>query len=344
MRMSESIRKNIFEVSAGGVLNKLKIRRRRSTFFFEEIGSEYVRRCEISGHGKEMMQIGKEWMGMSLEQMLPGSLRKMPPTILINLVIKKLWITSGLMDDFRISKEKDTVAIRTRNEGLTRFMGKNRLMAGVYMGVLESVFNQEAGLIGSMQTRKECEYRFRLAPGKPDHPATKSKSEYDRLNYLKPVRGFTLKYLLEKKIFQLKRNNMIYFRGRSISPIESTLFHIIGNRGILLGDVPDIAYGYFKGIARLGTGKGTGQGSCTKKLFLIKTLLQAMGWGVIKIVVNDNRIIFEIDSPPYGIQAEKDNWDFLARTILGYLWVIDRGFRLSNTQTRQKHLSITYSC
>lgn len=340
MRMSESIRKNIFEVSVGGVLNRLKIKRRRSTFFFEEIGSEYVRRCESLGHGKEMMQIGKEWMSMSLEQMLPGSLRKIPPTILINVVIKKLWITSGLMDDFQMSKKEELIRIRTKNEGLTRFIGKNHLMAGVYMGVLENLFDQKTRLINSKQTKKECEYTFGLMASKPDHPATKNKSQYDKLNYLKPVKGLTLKDLLEKKIFQLKKNNMIYFRGRSISPIESTLFHIIGNRGTLLDDVPDISYNYFKDIIK----HDPRQEPDAKKLSLIKTLLQAMGWGIIKIVVNRKRVTFEINNPPYGIQAGKDNWIFLINTILGYLWVMNKGFRIQRTETLHKYLNVTYSC
>lgn len=335
MRISESIRKNVFEVSAGRILNKLKIKRRRNTLFFEEIGSEYIRRCEEHGYGKEMMCIGQEWMLMFFERMIPGSLKKIPPITLLNLVMKNLWITGGLMNDFRASKRDGMISIKTKNEGLTRFVGRNHLMVGFYMGIVNSLFRCEVKPVNIIQTKEKCEYAFRFMEKRCDLVKSKEKSLYDKLNHLGLARGFTLKDLLESKVFQLKENNRIYFRNRSISPIENTLFHLIGNKGILMDEVPKISYDYFRSVVK--------DSSDTRRLVLIKTLLQAMGWGVIKIVMSGRRVVFEIKNPPYGLRKESDNWDFLIRTVLGYLWLLNKKFRVLKTETDYKHLRITYS-
>lgn len=334
MRMSESLRKNVFEVSVGGIINKLRIKRRRSTLFFEEMGSEYIKKCEEMGHTEDMMEIGQRWMAMLFEKLIPSSLKRISPVFLLNVVMKKVWTASGMMDVFHASKKGDTIEIETRNEGLTRCMGRNHLMVGFYKGTLNTLFKCEVEAVDVAQTRERCRYVFRLLK-KEFHPfKAKEKSEYNKLNYLEAAKGFTLKDLLEKNIFQLKENNRIYFRDRSISPVESTLFHLIGNKGILLDEIPKISHDYFGDVIK--------DSSTTKKLTLIKTLLQAMGWGIINIIVKGKKIIFEIRNPPYGIQAEEDNWDFLIRTILGYLWLLDRKFRISKTETRHKYLKITY--
>lgn len=335
MRLSESLRKNIFEASVGGIINKLKIRKRRSTFFFEEIYSEYVKACEDAGYGKEMMEISREWMIMSFERIVLASFKKIPPIILLNTIMKKLWIMSGLMDNFNASKDGRIVTIRTMNEAITRFIERNQLTMGFYIGVLSSLFMHDLKPVNIVQTKTECEYKFRLLDKKPVPVRSKDKPLYDRLNRMKEVRGFTLKDLLEKKVFHLKGKNRTYFRGKLISPIENTLFHLIGNRKILLDKVPEISYNYFKDVIK--------DSSDAKKLSLIKTILQAMGWGIIKIAAKDKRIIFEIKNPPYGLQAEEDNWDFLIRTILGYLWLLNKGFRIKQVKTDYKRLWVEYS-
>lgn len=335
MRLSESLRKNIFETSVGGIINRLKIRKRRSMFFFEEIYSEYVKMCEDNGYGKEMMEIGRDWMSMCFERVVMTSLKKIPPIILLNTIMKKLWVTSGLMNDFKASKAEGTVTVKTKEEGLTRFIGKNQLMVGFYIGVLSSLFKRELEPVNITQTKAECEYVFRITGKKVAPIKSKEKSVYDRLNYMETVKGFTIKDLLEKNVFQLRDNNRVYFRNKSISPIENTLFHIIGNRKILFDEIPKISYGHFKDIIM--------DSSDDKKLTLLKTILQAMGWGIIKITAKGKKIVFEIKSPPYGLQTNEDNWDFLTRVILGYLWILDKEFRIKQIRNDYKKLWVEYS-
>ena len=50
----------------------------------------------------------------------------------------------------------------------------------------------------------------------------------------------------------------------------------------------------------------------------------------------------KIKNPPLGIQKENDNWDFLILTILGYLWLIDKNFKIKEVGMGKK-LSVLYS-
>jgi hypothetical protein len=67
-----------------------------------------------------------------------------------------------------------------------------------------------------------------------------------------------------------------------------------------------------------------------------------MGWGIVKITIDKEIIIVKIDNPPYGLQIEKDNWSFLVRMILGYLWLLDKRFKITNIDESYKNLIITY--
>jgi hypothetical protein len=334
MKISGLIQNNIFQVSVGGILNKRKIGKRRNVFFFEEIGANYVKKCEKAGYSKEMMDVGQEWMAVFFSKMIPLPLKKIPPVLLLNMIIRNLWITGGLMSDFHASKRGNVVIIETKNEGLTRIVKGNNLMIGFYAGILNALFEKEIQIIESLQSKKTCKYSFRLGNKKFIEFNSKEKSFYDKLNYFENASGFTLKNLLERKIFCLKEDNMTYFRGKFITPIETTLFHLLGNGNILLDKVPGISYDYFREIIR--------EGSDISKLTLLKTLLQAMGWGIIKMSLTDRKIVLEIKNPPYGLQKGRDNWDFLLMTVLGYLWTLDRGFRMQKTETRHRYVKAVY--
>ena len=67
-----------------------------------------------------------------------------------------------------------------------------------------------------------------------------------------------------------------------------------------------------------------------------------MGWGILTIIKKEKEIIIEIKNPPYGIQKESDNWDFIINVILGYLWVIDKKFRIIEIKCFFKKLIIKY--
>ncbi|MEE8401324.1 MAG: hypothetical protein V3R86_04155, partial [Candidatus Hydrothermarchaeaceae archaeon] len=120
-----------------------------------------------------------------------------------------------------------------------------------------------------------------------------------------------------------------------LAPVENTIFHILSNFGVLLEEVPMISYDYFK--------ERIEESSADRKLTLLKTLLQTMGWGVVRILQETPTLSIDIQNPPYGLQPENDNWTFLANTILGYLWLLDREFRIEKMVDSNKRLTITYT-
>jgi len=335
MRFSTSLSRNIMETPVGGLIYKFKLKRRRHTLFFEDILSLYVDKCKRAGYGGEVEKIDQEWGYLILKQLPPSTVKKLPHSLVLNMIMKKIWINLGLMDDFHFSREGDIIKIKTKNEGVTRVIGSNRGMVGFYMGVLNALFNCQINCIKAAQTKKACDYTFKLE-NEPFSIQGKTKGEYDKLNRLPVVKGYMLKDMFEKGIFSLKDDNKILFRGRLLCPVENTIFHIIGNQGILLEEIPNISYSYFKEVIEQ-------ESTNEKKLTLLKTLLQAMGWGAITIVAGENKISVEIRSPPHGLQLEKDNWTFLVNTILGYLWLLNDGFNVRKIEEGHKKLSIIYN-
>ena len=335
MRLSESLRKNIMETSVGRLLNKFKIRSRRNVLFFEDIFANYIKECEKTGYGKEMAKIGQKWTNLVMQQTVP-EIFKGVPILFLNKIMKGVWINIGLLDDLYVIRENDVIYIETKNESITKNIGKNKFLPGLYKGILNILFNSELEVVDILQTKKYSKYVFRLKKGS-FNAECKKKSIYNKLNYLSGIKGFALKDAFQKGVFQLKENNRIYFRGKVVSPVENTLFHLMGNQKILLEKVSNISYRYFNKIIKKDTTK-------ERKLSLLKILLQTMGWGIIKIMVkSENVIIIKITNLPYGLQIEKDNWNFIARVILGYLWLLDKNLKINNIADTYKELSITYS-
>ncbi len=337
MRASEILRRGILKVGTGGILNRIKIQSRRNTLFFEEIGANYVKECERSGFSRDMEIIGKNWMSLYFKYLLPNFLKNLPPRIFLNKIIRKIWISIGMMEWFEMKERNRLIEIKTRNEGLTRCIGRNNLMVGFYEGILESLFDCEFRCACAFQTKSKSRYLFKKTTNNPLRVEGKEKSLYYRLNNFETFHetGFTLKDALKINLFEL-RNNRIYFRGKSISPIENTLFHLIGNRGLLIEDVARISYGFFIDVIN-------GSSTHLDRIKLLKTILQVMGWGIIKIRAGEGRLIFDIKYPAYGLQSENDNWDFLAYTILGYLWHTNERFTLAEQKKSYKRLKIVYS-
>jgi len=335
MRLSESLRKNIMEATIGRVLNKFKGRSRRDILFFEDILANYIKECEDVGFGKEMKKIGQEWMYLTSNALLPESLKALPCAILFNRVLKKVWINLGLLKDIKASKKNKIIILKTKGEMITRIIGANNAIIGVYIGILNRVLNTKIGCIKARQTRELCEYVFQIKD-LPVFFKMKEKIVYDELNLMPRISGFTLKDALKKRILQLGNENKIYFRKKILSPIENTIFHIIGNYNILLEQIFHISYDFFKNLVENETVD-------EKKLILLKNLLQVTGWGIIRIKKDKRKILFEIKTPPYGLQLEKDNWKFLANMILGFLWTIDKKFRINSLSESYKNVKIAYS-
>lgn len=335
MRLSESLHKNILEVKAGWILNKFKIRKRRVVLFFEDILAEYINECEKAGYEEEMKEIGQKWMNLVIQQLLPLFIKKLPATTILNNFLGRMWINLGLMNDLHTVQEDNIIRIETKNETNVKAIGKNQFAVGFYEGVLNILFQSQMKCINVIQTTEFCEYTFKIK-NESFSVAAKEKTFYDQLNYLPRNKGFTLKDCLKSKIFYLKKNQ-VFFREKRLTPLENTLSHLFGNYNILLNKLPHTSFIFFKQIIDEAV-------SNQKKLTLLKTILQSTGWGIIKIVIkNENEILFKIKNPPYGLQIEKDNWIFLINIILGYLWLLDKNFTLTNFIEKNKKLNIEYS-
>ena len=334
MEFSEFLRKGMIESFYGGIITRYHIkRRRRVTLFFGDIFINYVKECEKSGFRDEMLSAGREWMFLYFDVLVPPAMKKLPIPLL-NVAMKKAWKNIGLMDDFSIEKKGDTVTIRTKNEAITRVIGNNGFSVGLFMGILNSLYGS-VDIVRIRQASRDSVYVFKVGGGEVKIEG-KTKSEYDNLNRPQKGGGMNLESAVRKKILELEKGNKIKFRGAPVYLVENTIFHIIGNHGLLLERVQEISYEFFR---RMVTSEATKE----KKLLLLKTLLQSMGWGIVKITIKDGSIEIDIKSPPYGAQKGNDNWDFLIRAILGYLWIIDRGYSIGDKYERNRHLRVIYS-
>jgi len=335
MKLSESLRKNIIETRVGAVVNKFKFHHRRDTLFFEDLLARYVIECEKEGFGEQIMEISRRWMLLYFTVLVPSPIKRIPKLFLLNSLMRKIWNSMGLIGDYHIEKEGDIVKIKTINEAITRTVGVNKLTVGFHMGIMEALFGLKANALSIRQDKEHCEYEFRLE-GTLMPVAAKTKECYRTLNAMQPVEGYTLKDVLKMKLIVMKDDNRMYFRNSPISPVENTLFHMIGELNIMPENMPKISYEFFKEIVRKDADKES-------KLSLLKMLFQVMGWGMVTILVkSDGGIIIEIRNPPHGL-AEHDNWTYLFRTLLGYLWLVDRRLRLESIRERPGSVSCEYS-
>jgi len=333
MKLSHSIHKGIMETAVGSLVNKFKIKRRRDTLFFDSIVLDYFKLCEKQKYEKEMTELVKTWMIMYGSSLIPSTLKKINPLFFFNRIFKWVWINLGYMTNITLTKKGKKLIIKTIDEQHVNKIGINSLSIGGYQGFLSILFKKDVKYINSKKEGKEVEYIYELTD-KEVEIKEHSRKYYLEKNKVLKIKGFTLKDALKMKIFQLK-NNTFYFRGKKISPLENTLFHLIANKGILLNEINKISYKYFKEIKIESDTKG--------KLNLLKTLLQIMGWGVITIKMKTQKeIIIQIKYPPHGFQIEKDNWEFLIRTIQGYLQTINKKFEIEQEKYSDNILTITY--
>lgn len=335
MRLSELLKREILTSSVGGIVSRFKGKSRRNTFFFEDIFAEYVDACDKAGRGDLLEKIGEEWMSRVVEQRISKPMRKLPKIAFMNLVMRPIWISTGLMDDFRATGERNRINIKTKNEGVTRITGKNRLVVGLYGGILSVLWGLHINPLEVHQSKESCEYIFEIS-STPFYIESKKPEHYDELNDIPETKGTTIKDMLNLGIFNLSANNRIYFRGRPIGPIDNTVFHLFGQNKLLFDHLPSISFNYFMQIIEKESSK-------EKKLSLLKMLLQSMCWGMITIVAEEDWISMEINNPPYGLQPQKDNWDFLTNVILGYIWLIDKKYKLRSVREGYKRLVVNYS-
>lgn len=330
MRLSELLRKNTIETTIGGIINKFKIKRRWTTLFFEEILGNYVKMCEDAGHSKEMEKIGEKWGSLGTKQL--SKLKMFHSIRLLNQIMKSVWRSIGLMEDFKLTKTDDKYVVETKNEFITRIIGKNRFMIGVFSGCSESLSGKCVEHKETKTKGKFTKYIFKI---KEKHYSVESKEKnlYNKLNTFPTSIGTTFKKALGLRLFTMDKNNITYFRGKSLIPIENTLFHLISNGNVMLERVAEISYKYFKDVVDL-------ESTPLRKMFLLKTLVHAMGWGLVKMTDKKNKIKVEISNLPIGLQTEKDNFTFLAYVILGYFWIVDRSFEIEKIACKKRNMTI----
>lgn len=335
MKLSTSLHKNIIISYAGGILSRFLAKKRRITLFFEDILGKYIVNCEKHNHKNDLRVLAEKWGWLTTQKLMPPPLKMIPPNLLLNTFVGKSWNNVGIINDVHVYKDGDVVYLTTKNESITRIIGKNDFMPGFFNGVINAVYNSQFRIINCLQTREFCGYRFELS-GESVYIEGKDKALYDQLNNLEPIRGFALHNALNRKILQL-RENKVYFRGKRITITENTIFHLVGNANLLLDRAPNISYDFFYDIINKDS-------TDEQKLVLLKNLIQIMGWGIATIIMKDkNEIIIEIKNPPYGLQSEKDNWNFLYNTTLGYLWLLNKDFVIENVKEYHKNLRILYS-
>jgi len=334
MRLSESLQRNIMETAVGSILNKFKVKKRRVVLFFEDISANYVKMCENAGYSEKVHSIGQKWGFMCTKTLVPSSLNLLSPILFLNKIVKRVWVNIGLMDDFKVTKKDDIIKLEIRNDAITRIIGKNNFAIGCFSGILNALFKSKIYCVKASQSKNLSKYVFKTTT-EPVNFDFKTKKKYEKLNTLPSLKGFTLKDSIRNGLFQIKKNK-IYFRKKIICNSENTIFHLFSNYNILLDKISEISYNYFNDIIEK-------ESSVDSKLNLLKTLLQTMGWGILTIIRKEKEIIIEIKNPPYGFQKEKDDWSFLIRVIEGYLWTINRNFRINDIKENFKYLRIIYS-
>lgn len=334
MRLSESIGKGILETGVGFIVNKFRLKKRRDTFFFDDIGLEYVKILEENGYGEKLRKISYKWGAILYSSALPSSLKKLPYTISCNIFVKETFVNLGYLKDMEFRKEDHTVKVSTKGEVNIKKIGKNNLHTGMFMGMTSVFFDSDVGFVDvECNLHGDCLYTFKLL-GKKYRPLMKDKERYNRLNNPPSVNGYTIKDALRLKILNMK-DCKIYFRGKLITAMENTLFHLFSNANILMEEVSRISYDYFSVLVK--------ESSPENKLNLIKNLLHFMGWGIVKFrIENKKSIVMVIEHPPFGLQKEEDNWKFLCHIICGYIRTINKGFRLKSVRVHGKKLLAAY--
>ena len=334
MRLSYSIQRRIFETGVGFLLNKFQGKSRRNVLYFEDLSAQYVAICDKEGYGKDIGDISRRWGALTMKRFAPPSIDKLPSQVLHGL-LRKVWINIGIAQDFDLEREGNIERLETKDESITRIIGKNSFMPGFYAGIFEGIFGMKVDCRSSNQTKQFSKYEFEVLEV-PIEIRGKSKDEYNKLNHSKGYTGFSIENALKTNRFQLKGDNRIYFRSRSLSVAENTIFHLLGNRAILIDRLSELSFKHFK---ELTDKDSTDQ----EKLLLLKSLLQISGWGITKIVCTNSRTVIEILNPPYGLQLEENNWDVIAYVILGYLWLLDKDLRLLAVDEFYRKVRFTYA-
>ena len=186
------------------------------------------------------------------------------------------------------------------------------------------------------QSLHRCSYVFDLSDERFIPLKSKDKDEYNKLNKISGGYGFTLENAFQKNIFMLQENNDILFRGKTMSPVECTLFHLLGNENLIIDELSNISTCFFSEVIKLDAGE-------EKLIYLLKNLFQFMGWGVYRFILDSKEITMNITAPPYGLQKEPDNWITLIYTLLGYLRIFRPYLTVDELENKNKKIRVVFN-
>ncbi len=222
-----------------------------------------------------------------------------------------------------------------KNESFSNNYEGNVFLRGLHRGFLSQLYGIRLDAAGVFRDRAYFVYEY-AKRNEPFHIASKSKAKYNELNAMPEDVGFTIKDALKTGMLRLSGANRLYFRGRVLNPLENTIFHLLGNMQLPMDRLAEVSQAFFSQILEAGSGRDD-------RLVLLKNLLQLMGWGNVGMIAKKEAVTVSIKNPPYGFQAEKDNWEFVIGTILGFMRTIDKRFSLKKVEESRRMVSVTFS-
>jgi hypothetical protein len=202
----------------------------------------------------------------------------------------------------------------------------------MYAGGLSTIFGKTFQKVHAAQDA-ESEYAFRFLE-KPYTPCSRTTKEYYKLNECETKeKGISLKECISKRLITID-GNVVLFRGKRLVTLENTIFHMLGNENMFLDGLSRISFGYFRKLLSAE--------SENRYFFILKTLLQSFGFGMINVISDENNIVIDVKNPTYGLQKYCENWEFLAHVILGYLWLVDKKIKYEGSKVKFKRVTLYY--
>lgn len=303
---------------------------RRDILFLEDIFIEFIRRCEMNGYGKEVADIAKKWTALCFSQFVPPNLRFFPRIIF--RTASNMWQRYGFVSNMQIKQlEENRFLITTSRDVLTAKIGTNDCVPAAYAGMLTGVLLKEIRCTHIKLLDEKIFYEY-AAKNKIPHIKSKSPDQYNKLNFSKSITGSVLDSMLSTGYLK-RKEGQIFYQGMRVVPLENTIEHLLSGSSLPAQEMTSTTYDYLNQKVSIN--------SIPTLMRFLKNSLEAAGVGRVTIISNDkNKITLEISNPPYGLQAEPDNWDFFGRVALGTAWLVNKKLELQRTELKNGRLVI----
>ncbi len=333
MSLADFIQRKIVQSRRGSLFSSGFGKKRRDILFFEEILANYFQMCEKAGFEKEMEELAGDWMTIMINAYAPSVVKVLPLESCINLLLERLWKKIGILEKCHAKKSGENTIIETKGEPFVRFIGENSFSKGLFTGVVEAYYLKKANLVNLDWNGTGGVYTIALGNEKIDL-ALKDKKEYYWLNTMRPNKKQSLEELIRAGAVSLRKNRVFYL-GKKMFIMETSLPHLIAQKGVKLELLARASEDFFK--TKLSKSREFNGGFRHAKL-----LFQLNGFGEVDILQNGKSLSVNIRHPPYGMQLAKDKWDFIAQYILGYLRAMDNSFKFVGSKEFSRKLILSY--